>query len=116
MVSLAIAAGGVQAINYFVANNYVKALESVASAPNQKVILMPLEASSFLGSLSGIAEIAKEAFGASPRRTRGVGAAAFLKLVRVREKSVNPARWNMSFRFSASGCGSWQPAYCCWSN
>jgi regulator of protease activity HflC (stomatin/prohibitin superfamily) len=75
VVSLAIAAGGVQAINYFVANNYVKALESVASAPNQKVIMMPLEASSFLGSLSGIAEIAKEAFGGqpsqNPQRRRG---------------------------------------------
>jgi regulator of protease activity HflC (stomatin/prohibitin superfamily) len=75
VVSLAIAAGGVQAINYFVANNYVKALESVASAPNQKVIMMPLEASSFLGSLSGIAEIAKEAFGnqpsQNPQRRRG---------------------------------------------
>ena len=33
-----------QAINYFVANNYMKALESLAKAPNQKVILMPLEA------------------------------------------------------------------------
>jgi regulator of protease activity HflC (stomatin/prohibitin superfamily) len=66
VVSIAIAAGGVQAINYFVANNYVKALEALATAPNQKVLMLPLEATSFLGSLSGIAEIAKEAFGAQP--------------------------------------------------
>jgi regulator of protease activity HflC (stomatin/prohibitin superfamily) len=63
MVSHAIASGNVQAINYFVANNYVKALESLASAPNAKIIMMPLEASSIIGSLGGLAQIATEAFG-----------------------------------------------------
>jgi regulator of protease activity HflC (stomatin/prohibitin superfamily) len=63
LVSKAIASGNVQAINYFVANNYVKALEALASAPNQKVILMPLEASSVIGSLAGLAQITGEAFG-----------------------------------------------------
>ncbi len=63
MVSQAIAEGNVQAINYFVANNYVKALQSLASAPNQKVIMMPLEASSVIGSLAGLAQITGEAFG-----------------------------------------------------
>ncbi len=62
MVSTAIADGNVQAINYFVANNYVKALESLAKAPNQKVIMMPLEASSVIGSLAGLAQITGEAF------------------------------------------------------
>ena len=63
MVSTAIANGNVQAINYFVANNYVKALESLASAPNSKIIMMPLEASSIIGSLGGLAQLAGEAFG-----------------------------------------------------
>jgi regulator of protease activity HflC (stomatin/prohibitin superfamily) len=63
MVSEAIASGNIQAINYFVANNYVKALEAIASAPNQKVLMMPLEASSLMGSIGGIAEIARAAFG-----------------------------------------------------
>ncbi|MGQ0674094.1 MAG: SPFH domain-containing protein [Hyphomicrobium sp.] len=63
VVSDAIASGNVQAINYFVANNYVKALERLASAPNQKVIMMPLEASSVIGSLAGLAQITGEAFG-----------------------------------------------------
>ncbi len=63
MVSDAIANGSVQAINYFVANNYVKALEALATAPNQKVIMMPLEASSVIGSLAGLAQITGEAFG-----------------------------------------------------
>ena len=63
MVSEAIANGSVQAINYFVAQKYVEALGKIASANNQKVILMPLEASSVLGSLAGIGEIARETFG-----------------------------------------------------
>jgi len=63
MVSDAIAGGNVQAINYFVANNYMKALEAIARSPNQKVLMMPLEASSVIGSLAGVAEIAGEAFG-----------------------------------------------------
>ncbi len=63
MVSEAISKGNVQAINYFVANNYVKALEALAKSPNQKVLMMPLDTSSILGSIGGIAEIAKEAFG-----------------------------------------------------
>ncbi len=63
MVSEAIATGNVQAINYFVANNYMKALEAIAKSPNQKIIMMPLEASAVIGSLGGLAEIASEAFG-----------------------------------------------------
>lgn len=63
MVSEAIAKGDVQAINYFVANNYVAALEKLASAPNQKVLMMPVEASGVLGALGGISEIAREALG-----------------------------------------------------
>ena len=63
VVSEAIAAGDVQAINYFVAQKYVEALGRIASAPNQKVIMMPLEATSILGSLAGIGEISKDLFG-----------------------------------------------------
>lgn len=62
MVSSAISSGNVNAINYFVAQKYVEALGKIASANNQKVILMPLEASNVIGSVAGIAEIAKEAF------------------------------------------------------
>ena len=63
MVSKAIADGNVQAINYFVATKYVDALKDVAAAPNQKVVLMPLEASNVIGAVAGIGEIAKEVFG-----------------------------------------------------
>ncbi|MCP3871455.1 MAG: SPFH/Band 7/PHB domain protein [Gammaproteobacteria bacterium] len=59
MVSQAIAKGNVNAINYFVAQKYTDALRDIAAADNQKVIMMPLEASSLIGSIGGIAEIAR---------------------------------------------------------
>lgn len=71
MVSEAIAKGDVQAINYFVANNYVDALKSLASARNQKVLMLPLEASSVIGSIAGLAEISREAFGKDKEPPRG---------------------------------------------
>ncbi|MBJ3786652.1 SPFH domain-containing protein [Devosia sediminis] len=63
LVSDAIASGNVQAINYFVANNYIKALEGIATAPNQKLLMLPVEAASVIGAIGGIAEIARETFG-----------------------------------------------------
>jgi regulator of protease activity HflC (stomatin/prohibitin superfamily) len=63
MVSQAISKGDINAINYFVAQKYVDALQHIGSAPNQKLVLMPLEASGVIGSIAGLAEIAKEALG-----------------------------------------------------
>ena len=59
MVSDAIAAGDVQAINYFVAQKYVEALKDFAHSPNQKLLMLPMETTGVLGSLAGIAELAK---------------------------------------------------------
>ena len=59
MVSEAIAAGDMQAINYFVAQKYVDALKNFATSPNQKTLLLPMETTGILGSLAGITEIAK---------------------------------------------------------
>ena len=61
MVSEAIANGNVQAINYFVAQKYIEAFKTLAEAPNQKFVLMPMEATGVLGSLGGIAGLAREA-------------------------------------------------------
>ena len=63
MVSEAIAKGDIQAINYFVAEKYVKALRDLSMSPNQKLFIMPVEVTNVLGSLGGIAELAKETFG-----------------------------------------------------
>lgn len=62
MVSQAISKGDVQAINYFVALKYMDALTSIGTAENEKVLFMPLEASSVIGAIGGIGEIAKSAF------------------------------------------------------
>jgi len=67
VVSSAIAAGDINAINYFVAQRYIDALGKIASADNQKLILMPLEAGNVIGSIAGIGEIAKHAFGVKPK-------------------------------------------------
>jgi regulator of protease activity HflC (stomatin/prohibitin superfamily) len=63
MVSEAISGGNVQAINYFVANNYVEALKALASANNQKVLILPTDLAGIVGTVSGVAEIAREALG-----------------------------------------------------
>ncbi len=76
-VSEAIAAGGVQAINYFVAQRYIESLEAFARSPNQKTFILPIEATGVIGALAGISEIARETFvgerpGSAPAR-RPVG-------------------------------------------
>ena len=63
VVSDAIASGSVQAINDFVANNSIKALEGIARSPNQKILMMPVDAAGVIGAIGGIAEIARETFG-----------------------------------------------------
>jgi len=71
MVSKAISDGNVQAINYFVANNYIEALKKLATSPNQKVLMMPVEAGSLIGAIGGIAEMTKEAFGKDDDKSGG---------------------------------------------
>src|SRR6476620_5475608 len=62
-VSDAIAGGDSQAINYFIAQKYVEALGKFADSPNAKTILFPVEATQLMGTLGGIGELAREAFG-----------------------------------------------------
>mgnify|MGYP003583567963 CR=1 FL=1 len=68
VVSTAIAQGNVQAINYFIAQKYIEAFKSLAEAPNQKFVMMPMESAGVIGSLAGIAELAKEALQREPAR------------------------------------------------
>ncbi|CAM3840603.1 SPFH domain-containing protein [Serratia silvae] len=63
LVSDAIASGNIQAINYFVAQKYTDALQKIGSANNSKVVMMPLDASSLLGSIGGITELLKDSKG-----------------------------------------------------
>jgi regulator of protease activity HflC (stomatin/prohibitin superfamily) len=79
-VSDAIEGGSSQAINYFIAQKYVEALGKFATSPNSKTILFPVEATQLMGTLGGIGELAKEAFGqgtgtaATPTRAKAVPA------------------------------------------
>jgi regulator of protease activity HflC (stomatin/prohibitin superfamily) len=61
VVSEAVSRGDIAALNYFIADKYVGALQALASAPNQKTLIIPIEATAIIGSLAGIAEIAKSA-------------------------------------------------------
>ena len=63
LVSDAIASGNIQAVNYFVAQKYTDALQKIGSSNNSKVVMMPLDASSLLGSIGGITELLKESKG-----------------------------------------------------
>jgi regulator of protease activity HflC (stomatin/prohibitin superfamily) len=60
LVSDAIASGNIQAVNYFVAQKYTDVLQKIGSSNNSKVVMMPLDTSSLLGSIGGIAELLKE--------------------------------------------------------
>lgn len=73
VVSEAIGSGNSQAINYFVAQKYTEALQTIGSARNQKVILMPMESTALIGSLGGIGEIAKEVFGKPDETNKSSG-------------------------------------------
>ena len=63
MVSEATAAGNSAALNYLIADKYVRALQAIAQSPNQKVFIVPLELASLAGTLGGVAQIAASAFG-----------------------------------------------------
>src|SRR5262244_535459 len=71
MVSEAVARGDIAALNYFIAEKYLKAFGQLAESPNQKVLILPFEATNVLGSLAGIAEIAKQTFGGDPKSGDG---------------------------------------------
>ena len=63
MVSEAIAKGDLAAANFLVAEKYVDAVRALATAPNQRVVVVPIEAAALAGTLGGIAEISRSVFG-----------------------------------------------------
>lgn len=66
-VSKAVTEGNVQALNYFVALKYVDAMTQIGKSSNARLVLMPMETSGLMGTIAGIAEIAKSSFvGAIP--------------------------------------------------
>ncbi len=60
-VSQAVAGGNVQALNYFIAQKYVEALTQIGQSPNSRLVLLPTDMSGLVGTIAGIAELAKRA-------------------------------------------------------
>jgi regulator of protease activity HflC (stomatin/prohibitin superfamily) len=60
VVSEAVEGGNVQALNYFIAQKYVEAVQAIGQSPNSKLVLMPMETSGLVNTIAGIAEIAKD--------------------------------------------------------
>jgi regulator of protease activity HflC (stomatin/prohibitin superfamily) len=71
-VSNAIAESGSHAINYFIAQEYTKAVAKFADSPNAKTILFPVEATQLIGTLGGIGELAREIIGDKGSQAGGV--------------------------------------------
>ena len=69
VVSRAIAAGDLAALNYFIAEKYVKAIDALAHAPNQKTFIMPMDMAGLAGTLGGIAEVARSALSDTAAQT-----------------------------------------------
>ncbi|WP_267357226.1 MULTISPECIES: SPFH domain-containing protein [unclassified Methylobacterium] len=70
LVSRAIAEGDIAAANFLVAEKYVDAVRALATAPNQRVVVVPIEAAALAGTLGGIGELTRAVFGEGtpPRR------------------------------------------------
>lgn len=73
MVSRAIAEGDIAAANFLVAEKYVEAVRAIATAPNQRVVVVPIEAAALAGTLGGIGELTRTVFGDGPSAPRRAG-------------------------------------------
>jgi regulator of protease activity HflC (stomatin/prohibitin superfamily) len=60
MLSGALAKGNTNALNYFLGQKYIEALQGIVTSPNQKLMMLRMDTINVAGSLAGIAEVAKE--------------------------------------------------------
>jgi regulator of protease activity HflC (stomatin/prohibitin superfamily) len=95
MVSEAVSRGDVAALNYFVAQQYLKAFGQLAESPNQKILMLPIEAVSVLGALGGIGEIARATFGPDAGGATGAPAPRSGSAPAPRRPTVPPAGPNV---------------------
>ena len=63
LVSDAVGSGNTQALNYFIAQKYVEALNAIGTSGNSKLVLLPMEASALAGSIGGIGALVRDALG-----------------------------------------------------
>ncbi|HUN40184.1 MAG TPA: hypothetical protein VMU81_07840 [Acetobacteraceae bacterium] len=57
--SKAVEDGNVQALNYFIAQKYVEAMTQIGQSQNARLVLMPMETAGLVGTIAGIAELAR---------------------------------------------------------
>ena len=78
MISEAIGKGDIQAANFLIAERYTDALKAMASAPNSKLVIVPIQAAALAGTVGGIAQLTRAVFGdeaGDARRTGSVPSA-----------------------------------------
>ena len=76
-MSEAITRGDLAAANFLVAEKYIDAIRALATAPNQKVVIVPDRGGGLAGTLGGIAELTSAVFGEAgagglPRQSRSL--------------------------------------------
>ena len=70
LVSNAIAAGDVSAINYFLGQKYIEAFGKLATSDQQRTVIIPAEFSNILSTITGVGELGKAAHEAIRETTR----------------------------------------------
>lgn len=58
-ISAAIATGQIESVQYNVAKEYIASIGQLSSSDNAKTIMLPIEATGMLGSLSGVSDLLK---------------------------------------------------------
>ena len=94
VVSDAIADGNVDALNYFVAQRYVDAFAKLASAPNQRTLIVPAEFSGLAGALGGVTELLRQSGASAAARPASVDPVAARRAARaetIRAEDAPPA-------------------------
>ncbi len=59
MVADAAAAGGESALRYFIADRYVQAFGAIASAPGNRLVIVPMESAALAGGIAQALELLK---------------------------------------------------------
>lgn len=68
LVSEAIAKGNPNALTYFLGQKYIEALQGIVTSPNEKLLMLPVDATQVMGTVAGISELVKDSLQKSPKK------------------------------------------------
>lgn len=68
LVSEAIEKGNQNALSYFLGQKYIDALQGIVTSPNEKLLMLPVDATQVMGTIAGIAEVAKSSLKQQPKK------------------------------------------------